>query len=149
MKLTDNFKKFLGVDDDDDDLDEYEDEDLEEIEEKKESKSFFKPSKANVVDYAGSKKPSSAMMIKVHEPLGYEEAPAIIDDLKIGKAVVVNFEQLENSLKKQLFDFINGGVYSIDGKIQKVTRDIFIIAPKNVGIDGVKDEMKNRGIFPY
>jgi len=30
-----------------------------------------------------------------------------------------------------------------------VTKDIFILAPINVEIDGIKDELKNRGIFPW
>lgn len=89
------------------------------------------------------------MIITVQEPLGYDEAPFIIDDLRLGKAVVVNFEQLEASVKRQIFDFINGGIYAIDGSIQKVTRDIFVLAPKNIAIDGLKDELKNRGMFPF
>ncbi|HCO19215.1 MAG TPA: cell division protein SepF, partial [Tissierellales bacterium] len=31
----------------------------------------------------------------------------------------------------------------------KVTKDIFILAPSNIEIDGLKDELKNRGIFPW
>ena len=89
------------------------------------------------------------MKIAVHEPMSYEEAPAIIDDLKLKKAVVVNFEQLDTTVKRQIFDFINGGLYAVEGKIQKVTRDIFILAPLNIEIDGLKDELKNRGIFPW
>ncbi len=89
------------------------------------------------------------MKIIVHEPLSYEEAPAIVEDLKSRKAVVVNFEQLDINLKRQIFDFINGALYAIEGKIQKVTKDIFILAPSNVEIDGLKDELKNSGIFPW
>jgi cell division inhibitor SepF len=62
---------------------------------------------------------------------------------------VVNFEQLELNIKRQIFDFINGGIYAVEGKIQKVTKDIFILAPSNIEIDGLKDELKSRGIFPW
>lgn len=92
---------------------------------------------------------NSNMKIVVHEPLSYEEAPAIVDDLKSRKAVVVNFEQLDLAIKRQIFDFINGGLYAMEGKIQKVTKDIFILAPLNIEIDGLKDELKTRGIFPW
>ncbi len=37
------------------------------------------------------------------------------------------FQQLI-SLKRQIFDFVSGGIYSLSGKIQKVTKDIFILA---------------------
>lgn len=92
---------------------------------------------------------NSNMKIVVHEPLSYDEAPAIVDDLKSRKAVVVNFEQLDLAIKRQIFDFINGGLYAMEGKIQKVTKDIFILAPTNIEIDGLKDELKSRGIFPW
>lgn len=89
------------------------------------------------------------MRIVVHEPLSYDEAPGIINDLKVRKTVVVNLEQLDMVVKKQIFDFINGGLYAMEGNIQKVTKDIFIFAPNNVEIDGLKDELKNKGIFPW
>lgn len=89
------------------------------------------------------------MKIVVHEPLSYDEAPGIIDDLKMRKTAVVNLEQLDMVVKKQIFDFINGGLYAMEGNIQKVTKDIFIFAPENVEIDGLKDELKNKGIFPW
>mgnify|MGYP000976649675 CR=1 FL=1 len=92
---------------------------------------------------------NSNMKIAVHEPLSYDEAPNIVDDLKTRKAVVVNFEQLDTAIKRQIFDFINGGLYAVEGKIQKVNKDIFILAPSNIEIDGLKDELKNRGIFPW
>lgn len=145
MSMMDKIKYFLGVDDEED-YEEYEEEEIVENaapQEVREEKSFFKsrPKSDNVLSM-NSKRVSSGMVITVQEPLSYDEAPMIIDDLKMGKAVVVNFEQLEASVKRQIFDFINGGIYSIEGRIQKVTRDIFVLAPKNVGIDGVKEEIK-------
>ena len=47
---------------------------------------------------------NSNMKIVVHEPLSYDEAPAIVDDLKSRKAVVVNFEQLDLTIKRQIFE---------------------------------------------
>lgn len=148
MGFMDKVKYFLGFGDDDYDEEYYDDED-EVVEERatKETSIFSrKKEKENVVPI---QRKTGSMVITVQEPLGYDEAPLIIDDLRLGKAVVVNFEQLEASVKRQIFDFINGGIYAIDGSIQKVTRDIFVLAPKNVAIDGLKDELKSRGMFPF
>ena len=138
----DKFKYFIGIDD-------YEEEEelLEEQEETLDVPTSTKTKKFNnkVVNIHTN----SNMKIAVHEPLSYEEAPALVDDLKSRKAVVVNFEQLDSGIKRQIFDFISGGLYAIDGKIQKVNKDIFLLAPNNVEIDGLKDELKNRGIFPW
>ena len=150
MAFMDKVKYFLGFGDDDEYDEEYYDEEENEVveEEPQRESSFFskKKEKENIVPI---QRKTGAMIITVQEPLGYDEAPLIIDDLRLGKAVVVNFEQLEASVKRQIFDFINGGIYAIDGSIQKVTRDIFVLAPKNIAIDGLKDELKNRGRFPF
>lgn len=92
---------------------------------------------------------NASMKIIVHEPMSYDESPEIIDDLKARKTVVVNLEQLEAVTKRQIFDFISGGIYAIEGNIQKVTTDIFIFAPSSVEIDGLKDELKSKGLFSW
>lgn len=91
----------------------------------------------------------ASMVITVHEPLSYDESPKIVDDLKENKAVVLNFEQLDLDVKREIFDFVNGALYAIEGKIQKVNKDIFILAPSNIAIDGLKEELQNSGIFPW
>lgn len=138
--FMDKFKYFIGID-------EYEEEEIKELEEEKYDVTPVNKAKRNTKLVSINQ--NTNLKIVVHEPLSYEEAPSIIDDLKMRKAVVVNFEQLDMNLKRQIFDFINGGLYAIEGKIQKVTKDIFILAPLNVEIDGIKDELKNRGIFPW
>jgi len=139
--FMDKFKYFIGIDD------YVEDNDIEVDEEDELEYSPTRTKKFNnkVVNIHTN----INMKIVVHEPLSYEEAPTIVDDLKSRKAVVLNFEQLEPNIKKQIFDFINGALYAIEGKIQKVNKDIFILAPNNIEIDGLKEELKSRGIFPW
>ncbi|NMB07829.1 MAG: cell division protein SepF [Tissierellia bacterium] len=142
--FMDKLKYFIGIDDLDLD-DEYEYYDEYELEELP-ANTRTKRLNNNVVNIhtAGN------MKLVVHEPLSYEDAPKIVDDLKIRKTVVVNLEQLEPNIKRQIFDFINGGLYSLEGNIQKVTKDIFILAPSNVEIDGnIRDELKNKGVFNW
>ncbi|HHV46167.1 MAG TPA: cell division protein SepF [Tissierellia bacterium] len=142
--IVDKLKYFIGIDDLDDDEEEesYEDEELQELPVNTQTRKM----RNKVVNIHTT----SNMKLVIHEPLTYEDAPGIVDDLKMRKTVVVNLEQLEAGVKRQIFDFINGGLYSLDGTIQKVTTDIFILAPANVEIDGnIKDELKNKGIFKW
>lgn len=103
------------------------------------------PKRSKVVSLHNGKN----MKIAIHEPKSYDDAPSIIDDVKMRKAVIINFEGLEIGLKKQIFDFMNGGLYAVEGKIQKVTKDIFIMAPNTIEIEGLKEELKNTGSFPW
>ena len=139
--FVDKFKYFIGIDDYEEDIIEDTDKDDLDISLSTTTKKFNN----KVVNIHTN----TNMKITIHEPLSYEEAPAIVDDLKVRKAVVINFEQLDPGIKKQIFDFVNGGLYAIEGKIQKVNKDIFILAPENVEIDGLKEELKSKGIFPW
>lgn len=143
--FVNKLKYFIGIDDldVDDEYDEYDDEyELEELPINTRTKKVN--NKVVNIHTAGN------MKLVVHEPLNYEDAPKIVDDLKMRKTVVVNLEQLEPGIKRQIFDFINGGLYSLEGSIQKVTKDIFVLAPSNVEIDGnIRDELKNRGVFQW
>lgn len=140
--MINKFKYFIGLDDYDDEEEEnlYEEEDFEIPVSTKTKKINNKVVNIHT---------NSNMKIVVHEPLNYEEAPEIVENLKSRKVVVINFEQLDINLKRQIFDFVNGALYAMEGKIQKVTKDIFILAPNNVEIDGLKEELKSKGIFPW
>ncbi|MCF6466449.1 cell division protein SepF [Clostridium sp. Cult2] len=142
--IMDKLKYFIGIDDLDleDEYEEYEEEELEELP--------VNTSSSRMRNRVVNIHTSGNMKLVVHEPLNYEDAPKIVDDLKMRKTVVVNLEQLEPGIKRQIFDFINGGLYSLEGSIQKVTTDIFVLAPSNVEIDGnIKDELKNKALFNW
>ena len=144
-KVVEKFKDLIGVGDIDNyDYEEYEDEYEDDELQGYTMNASSKNSKIVNIHTA------SNMKLVIHEPLNYEDAPVIVDDLKSRKTVVVNLEQLDAGIKRKIFDFINGGLYSLEGNIQKVTTDIFILAPKNVDIDGnLRDEIKNKGIFNW
>ncbi len=140
-KMMNKIKYFIGIDDyDEEDEEFYENEDLD-IPISTNTKKFNN----KVVNIHNN----NNMKIMVYEPTNYEEAPEIVENLKSRKVIVINFEQLDINLKRQIFDFLNGAIYAIEGKIQKVTKDIFILGPADVEIDGVKEELKTKGIFPW
>lgn len=99
----------------------------------------------NVVSMAGG---NPKMRIAIQEPLTYDDGPQILDDILDNKTVVLNLEMLEVDKKRQIFDFVNGGVYSLSGDIQKVAKDIFVIVPKGVEVDGkIKDTLQNKSLY--
>ncbi|HHV27161.1 cell division protein SepF [Anaerosalibacter bizertensis] len=140
--MLNKFKYFMGLEDLEE---EYDEDDYEEYDEELEGARQMRVNN-NVVSIHNNVN----MKLVVHEPLSYEEAPSIIEDLKIRKTVVVNLEQLDTDCKRQVFDFMNGGLYALEGNIHKVTKDIFILAPNNVEIDGhLKEDLKSKGLFSW
>lgn len=69
-------------------------------------------------------------------PKRYEDCAGIIDELKRKKTIVLNLEELDLEIKRQIFEFVKGAVYALEANIQKVSADIFVIAPYDVEISG-------------
>ncbi|MDY3052300.1 MAG: cell division protein SepF [Ndongobacter sp.] len=100
---------------------------------------------SNVVSMAMS---SAKMKIVIQEPMSYDDGPSVLDHIMSGKTVVLNLEMMEVEKKRQIFDFVSGGIYSLSGNIQKVTKDIFVIVPKGVQVDGnIVDKMAQSSIY--
>lgn len=140
--IMNKLKYFIGIDDLEEDEEYYGEDEYEELPINNDKKRAN--NKVVNIHRAGN------MKLMVHEPLNYEDAPKILDDLKTRKTIVMNLEQLEPGVKRQIFDFVNGGLYSLEGTIQKVTTDVFVIAPNNVEIDGnIRGELKTKGVFDW
>ena len=82
--------------------------------------------------------------VVVIKPADFDEAKEIADHLKERKPVVVNLELLEKDVAHKIFDFLSGAIYVLDGGIQRISNNIYLIAPYNVTILGdFKNELKN------
>ena len=88
------------------------------------------------------------MQVVIIKPECYEDAQEICDQVKAKKPVVVNLEKVEYPIAQRIMDFLSGTCYSLDGTIQRVANNIFVIAPENVDISGdFKEELKTKGII--
>jgi len=91
---------------------------------------------------------SVQMQVCIVKPECYEDAQEICDQVKARKPVVVNLEKVEYPVAQRIMDFLSGTCYSLNGSIQRVANNIFIIAPENVDVSGdFKEELKTKGII--
>lgn len=141
-KILDKFKYLIGLDDLEDDLEEEFEE--SEIQERLNNKTNNKNRRVLNIHT------NSNIRLVVFQPSKYEDTTKIVEALKNRKPVVVNLLNLDDELKRKVFDFVNGALYALEGDIQKVAKDIFILAPNNVEIDSnMKEALKNNGIFNW
>lgn len=152
MGLFDKMKNFVGIEDqyDEDDYgDDYSYDDTAysnySYEEPAPSQTTKTPSYSSsvtsVIDMPTSTtSTSSKMRVSIQEPLSYDDGPKVIDGIAQARTVVLNLEMLEPENKRQIFDFVNGGVYALHGNIQKVTKDIYVIVPKGIDVDAAVRE---------
>jgi cell division inhibitor SepF len=145
--LLDKVKYIVGLEDEEEEYEEYEEEAVyEEIESPKKSES----EKSNKVVSLHAHSNTSTKVI-IYEPKAYNEVTAIIEELKNRKLIVINMLGLENEIKSNVFHCLSGAIYAMEGNMQKVAKDIFVLAPSNVEVDSnkISEEISSKGIFPW
>ena len=70
------------------------------------------------------------------EPRAYSESQQIADHLKKRNTVVVNLKRVTSDQAKRIIDFLSGVIYAIGGSMQKIGVGIYLVAPKNVNVQG-------------
>ena len=120
----------------------YEDEMDEELEEDR--KLFGRKNKDKVVNMPQAQ--SNAIKMVISQPTTFEQSDEICAFLKERKSVIVNLEYVNKDVARRIVDFISGGVYALDGYIQKVSNSIFLVAPSNYEITNemAREEMKSK-----
>jgi len=93
---------------------------------------------------------ASQFKVIVMQPESFNDAKDVCDHLKSKKPVVVNLGSVQKEVAQRIVDFLSGSVYALDGSIQKVSNDIFIVAPHNVDIMGdFKGDITGKAVFPW
>lgn len=127
---------------------EYEDENVYEYEDEEEivedRKIFGRKNKDKVV--AMPQANANAIKMVISQPTTFEQSDEICSFLKEKKSVIVNLEYVNKDVARRIVDFISGGVYALDGYIQKVSNSIFLVAPSNYEISNemAREEMKSK-----
>lgn len=74
------------------------------------------------------------LKMQIYAPRNFEQVTAIADDLKSGKACVVNYEQIEAMEQRRICDFVNGVCYVLDGSAKRISNQIMLYVPNGVDV---------------
>ena len=118
----------------------YEYDEQEPEEEVEEKKIFGRKSKVVAMPQ------SQAVKMVISQPTTFEQSEEICGFLKEKKSVIVNLEYVNKDVARRIVDFISGGVYALDGHIQKISNSIFLVAPINYEITNemAREEIKSK-----
>ncbi len=164
MGFKDSFKKMMFIDEEE----EFTEEEIKQEEQKQkeqkqkekrekkvnretqhveESRSYMKKSErpAPIERRISVTNPNSFKLVLI-EPQNFEECKKLVDSLKARRPIIINLEKIETETAKKIFDFLSGATYALNGSIQRVSNNIFIFAPENVGIC---DENKTQNDKPF
>lgn len=88
--------------------------------------------------FFGSEQPSEPPVggtgTVIYTPSTYEDVQMLIDHLKRGEQVIVDFSSVNQASVFRILDFMSGAIYALNGSIQKITTNIFLFAPSGVRI---------------
>lgn len=132
--MNEKLKEFLGIVEKEGAG--YDDEDELEYEsdfDNKSSKSYISK-KRDYFEEGKQTRESNRKKIVLSEPEVFNETPSICDQLKNGYTVVINFEKIKSDEIKKTFYFLSGVVYTLNGSIQKIAKNVFVLAPNNIDI---------------
>lgn len=105
--------------------------------------------KSQIININGSEKST----VVVIEPKTMDDACAIISTLKENKICVGKFDLNNSSEMQNIIDFIAGAVFALNADMDKVSDEIFIVAPSNVEIKKkVREDSRssmNSGLFSF
>lgn len=131
-----------GADEDIDNEDGYDYDERDNYEDEEEERKFF-GRKGKIVPLNAQGQP---VKMVISQPTTFEQSEEICSLLKEKKSVIVNLEYVNKDVARRIVDFISGGVYALDGHIQKISNSIFLIAPVNYEITNemAREEIKNK-----
>ncbi|RZI49059.1 cell division protein SepF [Lactococcus kimchii] len=77
--------------------------------------------------------------IAIKEPRAYADIMESARIVKNGECVLVNFKFMGDAQARRSIDFMTGVVFTLDGDIQNVGGQIFLMTPANITVDAAKE----------
>ncbi len=74
------------------------------------------------------------LRVKIYVPEDFDLVTSIADDLKAGKAAVVNYESVAAEEQRRICDFVNGACYVVNGCAKRISEQIVLYAPEGVDV---------------
>ena len=100
--------------------------------------------KSTLVSVPGSGKNSR---ISVYQPVLYEEVQEIADQLKSGRAVLINLEHADRDNAAKVVNFLSGTIYALNGDMHRVGQGILLFTPEQVDVqlplNGIRFESRH------
>jgi|AntRauTorcE11897_2_1112592.scaffolds.fasta_scaffold00001_357 cell division inhibitor SepF len=72
--------------------------------------------------------------LAIFAPKTHQDIQKIIISLKATESCIVNLQNISESDSMRALDFFSGAVFALNGKINRIQGDLFLVTPKTVNI---------------
>ena len=91
-------------------------------------------------------KDGSKSEVILRHPANVNDAAKVCDFIRDEKLCVIDLTGIDRSMAQRIADFLGGACYAINGTIQRISKDIFIVVPSGVRISAdITDELEKDG----
>ena len=87
-----------------------------------------------------------SMEVCLLRPIDVDSAEEVCDAIIEGKAVIVNFINIDEAARQRIVDMASGTTYAVEGRVKLVNDLIAIFTPKDIDITGDLEEYASDSI---
>ncbi len=81
-------------------------------------------------------------------PSSFGEAQEIGDVFRRNEAVIVNLQSADRDLSRRLIDFVSGLCYGLNGQMERVAKQVYLITPADVEVSAEdRRELRAQGLY--
>ena len=107
------------------------------------NRSSFSRGNSNITPVSPVKGQPANMELSHVKPTTFNDSRFISDCIKEQKVVILNMDGINNELAQRIIDFASGVAYYSNGKLKRITGNIFIVAPEVVSMSGKYDDVSS------
>jgi cell division inhibitor SepF len=94
-----------------------------------------------------SVKPLPPDRVHIVAPARFGDAQEIANRLMNNQPVIVNMQNAERDLQRRMIDFCSGVTYALNGGMERVADEVFLLTPSNVKVsDEERQRLADRGL---
>jgi cell division inhibitor SepF len=94
-----------------------------------------------------SVRPLSPDRVHIVAPGRFADAQEIANRLMNNQPVIVNMQNAERDLQRRMIDFCSGVTYALNGAMERVADEVFLLTPSNVKVsDEERQRLADRGL---
>ncbi len=82
-------------------------------------------------DFSAQSSSNSNNMPSNVQPTSFEDVYKLLDELRLGKAVIVDCSKLKQSTAIRVIDILSGATYCLNGGWKALAPELFMFAPNN------------------
>jgi cell division inhibitor SepF len=71
---------------------------------------------------------------EVVSPRRFEDVQSVADAFKTSQPVIVNLQGVDRDLSRRLIDFASGLCYGLEGEMERVAEQVFLLTPKGAAV---------------